>query len=179
MKTNLFLLIFLAVMAVWSCVSRTDRKGIDGSGSAVVQPDGTLTLPLENAVCYSNLDDPSSNTAEWSVAIPNTGRYTIWLSSATTDTTDFSFVRSVKVNLQDTQIDLKPEDNKIIRNSSEVNHPYYKADLKIATFFFPEPGDYYIQVISDKITSNGESPGEVKSYYNTRLLSLYLSPYSR
>lgn len=180
MKTNLFLVISLAAIIIWSCSSQSDKRSKENTGNVLVQEsDGTLTLPLENAVCYSNLEDPSSNTAEWSVAISQAGRYSIWLSSATTDTTDFSFAKSVKINLQDNQIDLKPEGNKIIRNSSEVRHPFYRADLKIGTFYFPEPGDYYIQVISDKILAKGQGPGNSQSDDKTRLLSLYLSPVTR
>ena len=180
MKTNLFVSVSLALIFIWSCTGQKDRKGAEVAGNAAVQEaDGTLSLPLENAVYYSNLEDPSSNTAEWSVAISRAGRYSIWMSSATTDTTDFSYVRSFKINLQDTQIDLKPEDNKIIRNSADVNHPYYRADLKIGNFFFPEPGDYYIQVISDKILAKGQGPGNSQSDDKTRLLSLYLSPVTR
>ncbi len=181
MKTNLFLLISLAAIIVWACSCQSDKKGMRNAGNLLVQEaDGTLTLPLENAACYSNPEDPSYNTAEWSVNISTAGRYSIWLSSATTDTTDFSFARTVKVSLQDNQIELKPEGKKqIIRNSSEVNHPFYRADLQIGTFFFQEPGDYYIQVISDKIIAKGQGPGNSQTPDKTRLLSLYLSPVTR
>ena len=35
--------------------------------------DGTLALNIENATCYSDVVNPSSNTAEWNVVVSKTG----------------------------------------------------------------------------------------------------------
>jgi hypothetical protein len=176
MKTNLFLCVCLILIVGWSCSTGTDKKGVDSSDNIVLQqPDGTLTLRIEKAVRYNNDQDPASNTAEWNVAIEQPGRYNVWLSSATRDTTDLSYTKEVKVNLQDNQLETEKKLDKIIRNSEDVRHPYYRADTFMGSFFVQEPGDYYIQVISDKIPPE-ESSAQTAS---SRLMAVFLTPIAR
>lgn len=176
MKTNLFVSIFIASAIICSCNSRSDNKTDKSSENFILQqPDGTLTLRLEKAVYYNNDDDPSGNTAEWNVTITKTGRYNVWLSSATRDTTDLNYTKDVKVNLQDNPLEASKEINRIIRNSDEVRHPYYQADSFMGSFFVQEPGEYYVQVISEKIMSEENR----KEADNIRLMSVLLTPQTR
>jgi hypothetical protein len=88
------------------------------------QEDGTLSLDMEKATCYNDEFDPSSNTAEWNVVISKPGRFKVWLSSATKDTTELSYVNSVKISLLDNQLEVDPA---VIRcsESDKVSYPYF------------------------------------------------------
>jgi hypothetical protein len=61
------------------------------------QEDGTISLKVDKADCYQDKVNPSSNTAEWNVRVSKSGRFNVWLSSATKDTTDLKYDNSVKL----------------------------------------------------------------------------------
>ncbi len=67
------------------------------------QPDGTISLQLDKADRYSDIQDPSENTAEWNVVVSKSGRYNVWLSSATRDTTDLNYKSKVLVSVHGNQ----------------------------------------------------------------------------
>jgi hypothetical protein len=123
--------------------------------------------------------DPSNNTAEWTVAISRAGGYKVWLASATRDTFNLNYSHTVKVNLADSQLVAIPVCDKIIRNSSDVAYPYFRADTYMGSFYVSEPGEYNIQVISEKVVPETE-PGvtEVVSG-KSRMLAIILSPNDR
>jgi hypothetical protein len=134
---------------------------------------------VENATCYSDAVNPSSNTAEWNVVVSKPGTYKVWLSSATRDTTSLSYFNSVKISLLDKLIEVNPEIDKIVLNSADVSYPYFRADSYAGSFYISEPGEYSIQVISEKVLTK-EAMNRVPSGLNdTKLMSVILTPMTR
>ncbi len=177
MKSKLFA-IGMAALFVWSCGTRSDKNNVP-ENAVVQQEDGTLALNLDKATCYNDAVNPSSNTAEWNVVVSKPGRFKVWLSSATKDTTELSYINSVKVSLLDNQLEVDPACDKIVRNSDEVSYPYYRADSYMGSFYISEPGEYNIQVISEKVLPK-EAMNDVSSGpADTRLMSVILTPNTR
>ncbi|MBN2666056.1 MAG: hypothetical protein JXR67_06065 [Bacteroidales bacterium] len=140
--------------------------------------DGSFHLKLEEASCYSDQDNPSANTAEWVFVVPNPGSYKVWLSSATTDTVRLNYTNKVKISLLDRHLEKVPECDKIIKDCTDVSYPYFRTDSYMGSLYFPESGEYNLQVISEKITSGG-ADRSATSTENTRLMSLILEPLTR
>jgi hypothetical protein len=115
------------------------------------QPDGTISLNVAKADCYSDKEDPSGNTAEWNVVVSKSGRYEVWISSATTDTIDLKYEKPVLVSIHDYRIQAKPACDRIYQNSSDVSHPYFKADSFLGSMYIQDTGLFNVQVISEKI----------------------------
>lgn len=181
MKIHTLLCVGLASVLLFSCSSNSGNKTNSKPESDVVlqQEDGTITLNLEKAACYSDVNDPSSNTAEWNVLISTPGRYSVWLSSATKDTLDLNYTNTVKVNFLDNQLEVDPECDRIVKNSEDVSYPFYRADSYMGSFYVMEPGEYNIQVISEKIISKEQRNETAYLSDNTRLVALSLAPIKR
>lgn len=178
MKRLLFVVGMIAILGI-SCNQNGNTGDMENGNLVMQQDDGTVLLELDKAECYSDEADPSSNTAEWNFAIEKAGRYKIWLSSATKDTLNLGYTHKIKVNLQDNQLDIKPEYNKIIQDSDEVDYPYYQADSYMGTFYIPEPGEYIIQIISELVVSEESGAKLAGLSDDIRLMSLVLSPSAR
>ena len=173
--TNLVLISILL-----SCQNNVNNRDSKDSGSGISrQNDGSFLLKLEDAVCYSDRVNPSGNTAEWKFVIPGPGRYKVWLSSATKDTINLNYANSVKISLLDNHLEKNPECDKIIRNSSDVAYPYFRTDSYMGSFYFPEPGEYNIQVISEKVVTRNIGSQNNTQADNTKLMSLILVPMTR
>ena len=179
MRRKIFAIVGLGILILWSCGHKSDGKSMKNADGAVLQEeDGTLRLKLEKATCYSDNVNPSSNTAEWSVVVSTPGRFKVWLSSATRDTTDLKYDNSVKVSLLDNQLEADPVCDKVVRNSDEVDFPYFRADSYMGSLYISEPGQYNVQVISEKVTA-GKGNKEVHTADDTRLMSVILDPMIR
>jgi len=143
------------------------------------QEDGTISLKVDNADCYEDMINPSTNTAEWNVVVSRSGRFNVWLSSATKDTTDLKYRSSVMFSILDNRLEALPSCDKIIYNSSDVAYPYFRADSFIGSLYIQDTGLFNIQIISEKIV-----PGDVKKEgssvsLNSKLLSVFLTPVTR
>jgi len=180
MKRKILACLGLASVILWSCSNQSERKGVSDAENIILQQeDGTILLKLEKAACYSDVVDPSSNTAEWNMVISKPGHYKVWLSSATKDTLDLNYTNTVKVSLLDNQLEVSPECDKIVQNSDEVSYPYYRADSYMGSFYISEPGEYSIQVISEKVLSKQARNQTASLSDNTRLMSVILTPMTR
>lgn len=169
--------ILISVLYIsYSCKSTVAK----GDNSAKVEnvitqdSDGTISLNLESATCYNDKIDPSSNTAEWSFNVVKPGRYDVWLSSMTKDTMDLQYANSVKINFLDVRLESIPIGNKIVEDSKDVQYPYFRADSYMGTFYFEVPGDYSIQLISEKVISQNDTESNTSDH--TKIRSLILSP---
>jgi len=178
MKSKLFAIVGLMSFLTWSCGTKSDNKVVT-ENAVMQQADGTLSLNMEKATCYNDDVNPSSNTAEWNVVVSKPGRFKVWLSSATKDTTDLSYMNSVKISLLDNQLEVDPACDKIVRNSNEVSYPYYRADSYMGSFFISEPGQYNIQVISEKVLPREAMNNISSGLDDTRLMSVILTPNTR
>jgi len=156
------------------------KYGSDNNGNRILpQSDGTYLLKMEDAACYSDQLNPSDNTAEWIFVVPSAGRYKVWLASATKDTIHLNYYNPVKISLLDNHIEKSPDCDIIVRNSGEVTYPYFRTDSYMGSLYFPEPGEYNIQVISEKVTvKQGNSQDNLQTD-NTKLMSLILVPMTR
>lgn len=169
-----FQVIFITAI---SCNNSKESASLDGKISA--QKDGSFLLKLDDAACYNDVANPSGNTAEWTFQVPAAGRYKVWLSSATTDTINLGYSGSVKISLLDNHIEKVPEWDTIFRNSNEVSYPYFRTDSYMGSFYFPEPGEYNIQVISEKVIARESGSATYSQSDNTKLMSLMLVPMTR
>ena len=142
----------------------------------IQQQDGTVSLKLEKAACYSDAVNPSNNTADWNIVISKPGRFKVWLSSATKDTSDLSYSNSVKVNILDDHLEVDPAVDKIVHNSGDVPDSYFRADSYVGSFYVPEAGEYNIQVISDKVMDKNAGSKNNPQVDDTMLMSVILTP---
>lgn len=179
MRRGIFILTVFFATILWSCNNGSVAE--DGSEGDIVVPlkDGSYHLSVSKAACYSDKDNPSSNTAEWNISVGEAGRYKVWIASATLDTLNLRYSNPVKVNLLDNRLDVNPECDKVVTDSKEVSLPYYRADSYMGSFYFPEPGNYTLQVISEKIFPAEASNYSVRPSGDTRLLSVILTPVIR
>jgi hypothetical protein len=162
-----------------SCNSAGEHKEIRNTSvqNKIIQDqDGTISLKVDKADCYHDAVNPSSNTAEWSVKVSKSGRFNVWLSSATKDTTDLKYNNSVMLNILDKRIEARPSCDKIIRNSSDVSYPYFRADSFLGSLYIQDTGLFNIQIISEKIIPKNIGTGTTSDIENSKLLSVFLTP---
>jgi hypothetical protein len=175
-------LMIIGVVFFYSCnneVKSTENNTVRDENKILQQDDGTISLKVDIAECYSDMTDPSGNTAEWNVVVSKSGRFNVWLSSATKDTTNLKYKNSVMLSIQDNRLEACPACDKIIQNSSDVTYPYFRADSFMGSLYIQDTGLYNIQVISEKIVPHGYKNEESSVTDNSKLLSIFLTPVSR
>jgi len=177
MKIKLFLSLGLASILLWNCSNMSERKVVKTDDKLINQREGgTISLKLAEAGCYIDVTEPSNNTAEWNVNIKKTGRYKVWLSSATKDTINLNYSHSIKVNLPDSELVVIPKCDIILKDSQDVTFPYFRADSYIGSFYISDPGEYNIQVVSDKVISKSAGNKTSSPSDNSKLMAVILSP---
>jgi hypothetical protein len=183
MRSKIFSLIVIAgALLLFSCgnsKSSNENRNSLSANTILQQVDGTISLELKKADCYSDKKDPSLNTAEWSVKVLKSGRFNVWLSSATKDTTSLNYHSNVLVSVHDTRISGHPACDKIIRNSSDVSYPYFRADSFMGSLYIQDTGEYNIQVISEKILPENLRSSAFEENDMSKLLSVFFTPESR
>ncbi|HEX2921462.1 MAG TPA: hypothetical protein VHO50_09900 [Bacteroidales bacterium] len=170
-------LLVIAGIILYSC-SNSDKKintGKELSNTVMQDQDGTVSLLIDEADTYHDSEDPESNTAEWNVLISKSGRYDIWLSSATKDTTRLEFDNSVMLSIKDDLLEAYPSVDKVIHNSTDVFYPFFRADSFMGSLYLQDTGMYNIQVISDKILPEDPSEKSLETDA-TKILSVFLTP---
>lgn len=179
MKREFFgLVAFIGIILLVSCnrgVRSDESNQMVAENKVLQQKDGTISLKIDKAECYQDIANPSSNTAEWNVVVSKSGRYDVWLSSATIDTTDLKFKNSILLSIRENRFEKVPVVNRVVQNSSDVSKPFYQADSFIGTMYIQDTGVYSVQVISDKVLpkalkANGSSDDQ------TKILSVSLTP---
>jgi len=173
-------LIGLVIIPVWSCGHIGSIKDLkDAENRILQQKDGSILLILDKAACYSDADNPSNNTADWNIVISRPGRFKVWLSSATKDTSDLNYANSVRISLLDDRLEVNPACDKIVRNSSDVHYPYFRADSYMGSIYVSEPGEYNIQLISEKVIAKNAESHNTSLVDDTKLMSVILTPSTR
>lgn len=179
-RFNFVLILLIGISFLYSC-SRTEKSKTEQNAPEInkvlQKSDGSIELQVKKAECYSDKINPSSNTAEWNVIVTKSGRFNVWLSSATTDTTNLEYKNKVLLSVHDNRLEAQPVIDKVILNCSDVNYPYFRADSFMGSLYIQDTGLYAVQIISDKIIpeENNNSAGREK----TRLLSVFLTPVVR
>jgi hypothetical protein len=173
-------IIGLFIIPVWSCGHLGSTKDLqDAENRILQQKDGTVSLILDKAACYNDAVNPSNNTADWNIVISKPGRFKVWLSSATKDTSDLNYPNSVRISLMDDQLEVNPVCDKIVRNSSDVHYPYFRADSYMGSIYVSEPGEYNIQLISEKVIAKRAESLNTSLADDTKLMSVILTPITR
>lgn len=142
-----FLLVISCVAS--SCSNQQQQQVVDDTNDdAIFQNDnGVLSLSIKDAACYSDIDDPSENTAEWGAVIRKSGRYDVWLSSLTTDTTTLNYKNPVCVTFRDISIAKIPHCDVILSGKDDS----FRADSFLGSVYIQDTGYVDIQVICEKI----------------------------
>ncbi len=181
-RKNFVWIIMFGIVLLFSCknaVKSIEEAKISSGDKILQQEDGTISLKVDKAACYHDMIDPSSNTAEWNVVVSKSGRYEVWLSSATKDTTDLKYKNTVMLSILDNKFEAHPACDKVVQNSGDVTYPYFRADSFIGSLYIQDTGLYSIQVISEKILPKDYKSNESSGADNTKLLSVFLTPVSR
>jgi len=180
MKKDLFVwMVLMGVALIVSCnnaVRSDENRFLVGENEILQQKDGTISLKIDKAECYHDMVNPSTNTAEWNVVVSKSGRYDVWLSSATIDTTDLKYKDSVLLSIRDNRFEALPIVNRVVQNSSDVSKPYYQADSFMGSLYIQDTGVYSVQVISDRILPKDFRPAGSSSNGQTKILSVSLTP---
>ena len=172
----------IVAVSIYSCNNSVKPvKDVAKSAESKVlqQSDGSIKLKVDKAACYSDIENPSSNTAEWNVFVSKSGRFDVWLSSSTKDTTDLKYKNDVSLSILDNRLEARPACDNIILNSSDVTYPYFRADSFIGSIFIQDTGVYNIQLISEKILPKDLEKGDSSADDNSKLLSVSLTPATR
>jgi hypothetical protein len=179
MKRKFFVLLIVGGLFISLSCSNSRKENNIGSQVSIDKilqgQDGTISLAVDRAVTYSDMSNPSDNTAEWNVLVSKKSRYNVWLSSYTRDTTSLNYQDSVRVSVEDNKI-LKalPTVDRIMENRTDGSMPY-RADSFIGSLVIPDTGLVSIQVISEKILPRKETLGKEDS----KLVSVILTPEKR
>jgi len=170
-------ILIVGFVFLYSCNNITINKDSEASdkNKIVQKDDGTISLNVEKAECYHDEENPSTNTAEWNVVVSKTGRYNVWLSSATKDTTDLEYDHSVMLSVLDNRIEALPEVDRVIQNSNDVTFPYFRADSYMGELFIQDTGIFNIQVISEKIVPESKESG-LSDDPGSKLISVFFTP---
>lgn len=161
------------ILIIASSCSHDGNKGksLSDENKILQQKDGSVSLNLQTATCYNDDSNPANNTADWYVVISRPGRFKVWLSSATKDTLDLNYSNSVRISLLDNNLEVIPACDKIIKHSDDVPSQYFRADSYVGSIYFSEPGEYNVQLISEKAVK-----GKTESKNETKLMSVILTP---
>lgn len=183
MKRRIFVLTIICGITLFCACSNATRQNEDKLAGAekkiLQQDDGTISLKVDKADFYSDMVNPSSNTAEWNVVVSKSGRFNVWLSSATIDTTNLKYQNSVMLSFSDNRLEGRPGIDKVFRNSTDVTYPYFRADSYMGSLYIQDTGLYTVQVISDKVVHSIKEPSPQSKAYDTKLLSVKLVPITK
>lgn len=138
-----------------------------------------VTLLIRDAALIQVDSNPQYNTAEWHFTVHKAGRYDVWLSSLTCDTTYLSFGDSVIITAGDTRLTGRPVGDEIVTEDLSVKEPWYRADSHMGSIFFREPGEYQVQVISDRVEKLSADLSDLSVEKQTLINSLILKPMVR
>jgi hypothetical protein len=183
-KFVVLLTMLICIITVYSCnnsgkQNKSEKQNISVQNKILQQKDGTISLKVDNAECYQDMVNPASNTAEWNVVVSKSGRFNVWLSSATRDTTNLKYQNKVMLSILDNRLETQPECDKIIHNSTDVSYPYFRADSYMGSLYIQDTGLYNIQVISDKIVPKNYNNDKNSSADDSKLISVSLTPITR
>ena len=178
-KIKSTLAIIIGVILLFSCNNaQSPGRGNEplSTNKVIQQPDGSIALHVNKAGSYRDKKNPSINTAEWNIEISKSGRFDVWLSSATTDTTDLGYKNKVLLNIHNNVLEIQPVVNKVVKNTSEVESPYFKTDSFMGAMYIQDTGLYLVQIISDKILPEDIHDANERITEKTKLLSVTLTP---
>lgn len=147
-----------------------DRKGVARAGS---EP---IVLKIEEAQLLEVENKPQYNTAEWVFKVDKPGRWDVWLSSLTLDTLQLNFGGDVIITAGDTKIVKKPVSDRVVTEDESITGPWFRADSHMGSVFFSKPGEYQVQVISDKVEPHSSDLSQLSIDKQILINSLIMKP---
>ena len=172
-RSGILFLVFVAL--VFSCRNASVQKDARNASGASGKDDNSVFLKIEDAALVQDETHPDSNTAEWSFKVNQPGRYEVWLSSITRDTMNMGFDSVVIITAGDSRIQKMPVGDDIIAEATDIQAPWFRADSEMGSVFFSKPGEYAIQIISEKVKAP-PSDLSVVVKEKTLIKSLILKP---
>lgn len=167
-----------AIIGITSCKqegSSADSGRHDRSDRIAVN-EGGVVLRIEDADLLQVDYNPQYNTAEWQFTVEEPGRYEVWLSSLTCDTSHLRFADNVIITAGDTRLTKRPVGDHIVMNDKSVHKPWYRADSHMGSIFFSQPGEYQVQVISDRVEPHTSDVSRLSVDKHTLINSVILKP---
>ena len=162
-------IILLSLLVMTSCKGRHSEPSSDNIQlNCITQSiDGNLILKVDDAECYSDMSNPIYNTAEWKTRIVKSGRYDIWLSSATHDTTSLHYVNPVRLKVKNIELTVKPKCDKVTDSSA----PLFTTESFLGTVYLPDTGIVDVQIICEQI-----APAGYTENMESKFVSLFFTP---
>jgi hypothetical protein len=166
------------LVSITSCKqdgTRDSDKDKNASDRSVTTDNG-VTLLIKDADLMQVDSNPEYNTAEWLLTVKKPGRYDVWLSSLTCDTLNLQFADNVTITAGDSRLTKKPVGDEIVTDDKSVKGPWYRADSHMGSIFFSTPGEYQVQIISDKVVPHSSDLSRISVDKHTLINSLILKP---
>ncbi len=167
-----------AILCLSSCKNGGDNAGLDEHGKVrgASGKDGGIELRIAEAYLLQVDERPQYNTAEWLFRVDKPGRYDVWLSTLTLDTTQLHFEDNVVITAGETRLDKKPVRDEIVTEDKSVSAPWYRADSHMGSIFFSKAGEYPVQVISDRVERHATDLSQIGKDEHTLINSVILKP---
>jgi hypothetical protein len=147
----------------------------NGKGDAAANGEGVVLL-IADADLIEVDGNPQYNTAEWVFRVEKPGRYDVWLSTLTLDTTQLRYAENVVITAGETKLAKKPVGDQIVTEDKSVKEPWFRADSHMGSIFFSKPGEYPVQVISDRVEAHGNDLSQISLEKHTLINSVILKP---
>lgn len=176
--TGITFVAFAAIIGLSACKHDGNNSGTEERGKADGAREGIVLL-LADADLIQVDGNPQYNTAEWIFSVDKPGRYDIWLSTLTKDTLQLQFEDNVVITAGETRVAKKPIRDQIVTEDKSVKEPWFRADSHMGSVFFPKPGEYPVQVISDKVEPHGADISQLSTEENIHINSVILKPKGR
>lgn len=167
-----------AVIGFTSCGNDGGNRGADEKGITgnVDSREEGVVLRIADAGLIQVDDNPGYNTAEWLFTVDKPGRYEVWLSTLTIDTTSLHFNDNVIITAGETRLAKKPIGDEIVTDDQSVKKPWFRADAHMGSIFFANPGEYPVQVISDRVEPYPSDVSQLSMEEHTLIASVILKP---
>ena len=151
------------------------QEGKNRKGATAVEGEAVV-LSIGEAELIEIDYNPQYNTAEWLFKVEKPGRWDVWLSSLTIDTTRLHFAKNVIITAGETKLEKKPVSDRIVTEDKSITGPWYRADSHMGSVFFSKPGEYQVQVISDKVVAHSSDLSLVSIDKQPLINSVILKP---
>jgi hypothetical protein len=161
-----------------ACQNRNsaNNKVNEGKSDKNISLNEGVTLLIKDAALIEVDSNPEYNTAEWQFTVEEPGRYDVWLSSLTCDTAHLCYEDNVIITAGDTRLTKRPVGDQIVRDDKSVSEPWFRADSHMGSIFFSQPGEYQVQVISDKVEPHPSDISRLSVEKHTLINSVILKP---
>lgn len=173
--------VFAGLVLVISMTACNDNGGVSKKSRNAKSEQNTakaegVTLLIKDAALIQVDSNPEYNTAEWHFTVKKPGRYDVWLSSLTCDTLHLEYNENVVITAGDSRLTKMPVGDEIVIEDKSVQKPWYRADSHMGSVFFSKPGEYQVQVISDRVEPHATDLSDLSIEKRTLINSLILKP---